>query len=138
MRNILIAALLLMVIVVKAQPPRPAPTPNDTLQAVRVVSNIEVQLSIYAPKATAVTVFGDFLKEYKPMVISKADNGIWSVTINGLTPDVYTCYFTVDSIKTFDPKNPQYKEGENSLSNIFELPGAKADYCAVKMYHMVK
>ncbi|NNV55133.1 esterase [Limnovirga soli] len=132
MRKILIPVLLLLAIAAKAQPPRPSPTPNDTLQAIRVVGDGIVLLSIYAPKATSVTVLGDFLKEYKPLALSKADNGVWSVTITDLLPDVYTYDFTVDGIKTFDPKNPQYKEGENGLSNIFELTGTEADYCAVK------
>jgi enterochelin esterase family protein len=45
---------------------------------------------------------------------------------------VYTYDFTVDGIKTFDPKNPMYKEGENGLSNLFELPGKESEYCAIK------
>ena len=115
-----------------AQPSRPAPTPNDTLHSVRILPGNEVVLSIYAPKASEVTVMGDFLSEFKPLALTKANNGVWSVQFNPLTPDVYTYDFTVDGVKTFDPKNPQYKESENGLSNIFEMPGKEVEYCAVK------
>ncbi|MEQ1586624.1 MAG: alpha/beta hydrolase-fold protein [Cyclobacteriaceae bacterium] len=129
-----IAALMLMVICISAhaQPFGGIRTPNDTLKSVRALKQNKVVLSIYAPKAAEVTVMGDFLKEYKPLPLTKGEQGVWSVLISDLVPDVYTYDFTVDGVKTFDPKNPQYKEGENGLSNIFELPGKEADYCAVK------
>lgn len=115
-----------------AQPPGRIRTPNDTLKSIQVLSGSKVVLSIYAPKALEVTVVGDFLKEYKPLALTKNQQGVWSVLVRDLVPDVYTYDFTVDGVKTFDPKNPHYKEGENGLSNLFELPGKEADYCAVK------
>jgi enterochelin esterase family protein len=38
----------------------------------------------------------------------------------------------VDGVRTFDPRNAHYKESENGLSNIFELPGKEAVYCMIK------
>ena len=110
----------------------PKPTPNDTLQPVRVLADNKVTLSIYAPEAKEVTVMGDYAKVYGADKLTKADNGVWSVTVGPLAPDVYTYDFTVDGIRTFDPKNPQYKEGQNNLSNIFELPGIENDFQSVK------
>jgi enterochelin esterase family protein len=115
-----------------AQPPRPAPTPNDTLHSVSVQANNSVILSIYAPKASDVSVSGDFPGGYPSVNLTKAENGVWSVSLPTLTPDVYTYDFTVDGVKTFDPKNPHLKEGENGVSNTFEMPGKEAEYCAVK------
>ncbi|HEU5052408.1 MAG TPA: alpha/beta hydrolase-fold protein [Hanamia sp.] len=115
-----------------AQFPQRNPTPNDTLQSVRISESNDVTLSIYAPKASEVTVIGDFLKEYKPLPLTRADNGVWSVIIPNLTPDVYTYDFTVDGVRTFDPRNNSYKESENNLSNTFELPGKEDDYCTIK------
>jgi enterochelin esterase-like enzyme len=123
--------LLLLSSLSYAQPSRPAPTPNDTLHSVRVLPNNQVILSLYAPKASEVTVSGDFPGGFPAMKLTKADNGVWSVSLKPLTPDVYTYDFTVDGVKTFDPKNPRYKEGENGLSNIFEMPGKEAGYCAL-------
>ena len=131
MKKILLVALCLCGIAY-AQPFRGNPTPNDTLHAVRILPNNTVVLSIYAPKASDITVIGDFLKEYKPLSLIKSDNGVWSVQLDSILPDVYTYDFTVDGVKTFDPKNPMYKEGENGLSNLFELPGKEEAYCAVQ------
>lgn len=114
------------------QPPRPNPIPNDTLHSVRVLPNNQVTLSIYAPQATDVSVSGDFPGGFPALKLAKEENGIWSVLLSPLAPDVYTYDFSVDGVKTFDPKNPKYKEGENALSNYFEMPGKDAEYCAIK------
>lgn len=121
--------MLLVSSIAHSQPFRGTPTPNDTLHAVRILPGNQVVLSIYAPRATAVTVIGDFLQEYKPLSLTKADNGVWSVMVGPLTPDLYTYDISVDGVKTFDPKNPQYKEGENGLSNLFLVPGKESEYC---------
>ena len=130
--KIALLSLLCMYSAAYAQPFRGNPTPNDTLHAVRVLPDNTVVLSIYAPKASEVTVMGDFLKEYKPLSLNKSVNGVWKVQLDSLKPDLYTYDLTVDGVKTFDPKNTMYKEGENGLSNLFELPGKDEDYCAIK------
>jgi enterochelin esterase family protein len=130
--KLILALSLFLSAVTYAQPPRPTPTPNDTLKSVHVLSDNQVALSVYAPKATEVSVSGDFPGGFPSTRLNNSGNGVWSITLDSLTPDVYSYDFTIDGVKTFDPKNPQYKEGENGLSNIFELPGKEAEYCAVK------
>jgi enterochelin esterase family protein len=115
-----------------ANPFQRTPTPNDTLKPVRILADNKVVLSIYAPEAKEVTVMGDYAKVYGADKLTKADNGVWSVTVGPLVPDVYTYDFTVDGVRTFDPKNPQYKEGQNNLSNVFELPGKENDFQSIK------
>jgi enterochelin esterase family protein len=105
-------------------------TPNDTLQSVRFQPDDEVTLSIYAPKASEVTVSGDFGFVPGGYKMSKDDAGIWSFSTDQLEPEVYTYEFRVDGVKTMDPKSTKIKEGANGLSNIFEMPGA--DYLAIK------
>jgi enterochelin esterase-like enzyme len=128
----LLAALMFISSVTCAQPFRGNPTPNDTLKSVRVLPFNQVVLSIYSPKAENVLVSGDFPGGYPPVKLSKSDNGVWSVLLNGVIPDVYTYDFNIDGVKTFDPKNTLYKEGENGLSNLFMVPGKESEYCAVK------
>ena len=43
-----------------AQNPRREPTPNDTLKSTEVASDHKVTFRIYAPKASEVSVSGDF------------------------------------------------------------------------------
>jgi enterochelin esterase-like enzyme len=115
-----------------AQPTQGIRTPNDTLTSPRLLADGWVQLRIYAPKATEVTVTGDFPGGYPGQKLTKEENGVWSLTLGPITPDVYTYDLTVDGVKTFDPKNPRFKESLNGVSNLFELPGKDVDYLAVK------
>lgn len=108
------------------------PTPNDTLKSVRMLPDNRVQLSLYAPKSAEVLVTGDFAGGYPNTKLSKQDNGVWSVTVGPLSPDVYSYNFIVDGVNTVDPKNPQIKTGQNNVSNTFELPGSEADFLALK------
>ena len=43
-----------------AQPPRRTPTPNDTLVSHEILPDNKVTFRIYAPKASEVSVSGDF------------------------------------------------------------------------------
>jgi len=118
--------------ILNAQPPRPAPTPNDTLQSVKVLPNNQVVFSIYAPKATQVQISGDFSKTYGLKLLQKNEQGVWSITTEPLLSDVYSYDLIVDGVKTIDPKNNLIKEAENGFSNYFEVAGAGADYCSIK------
>ncbi len=55
-----VVALLMIGSGALAQPPRQA-TPNDTLKSTEVLLDYRVVFRIYAPKASAVTLTGDFV-----------------------------------------------------------------------------
>lgn len=111
-----------------AQMPARTPTPNDTLQSPEVLDDKRVMIQIYAPKASDVTVGGDFLSDNKPLSLTKNDQGVWSVLIGPLKPDYYAYTLTVDGVRTMDPKNPVVKQGVNSLENILAVPGPETAY----------
>ena len=115
-----------------AQFPGYKPTPGDTLKSIRISADKKVTFSIYAPKASEVTVSGDFQQTYGAVKLQKDQIGIWSVTVGPVTPDLYTYDFSVDGLKVVDPKNIQLKEGAGGYSNLLEVPGKEADYMAVK------
>lgn len=123
----LLAGLLLSFQVV-AQTPQRQPTPNDTLKSPKVLADNRVVLQIYAPKASEVTVVGDFLSASKPLNLTKDQHGVWSVTVGPLKPDYYTYTLTVDGVRTMDPKNPVIKQGISSLENVMALPGAETAF----------
>jgi len=108
------------------------PTPGDTLKSIRISANKKVTFSIYAPKASEVTISGDFQQTYGALKLQKDQVGIWSVTTDPIAPDLYTYDFSVDGLKVVDPKNIQLKEGAGGYSNLLEVPGKEADYLAVK------
>ena len=110
-----------------AQFPGYKPTPGDTLKSIRISADNKVTLSIYAPKASEVSVSGDFLQSYGGQKLQKEELGIWSVTVGPVVPDLYTYDFSVDGIKVIDPKNTQVKEGANGYSNLLEVQGKEAE-----------
>ncbi len=118
---------------VAASPFQRIPSPNDTLQSVRQTADGKLVFSIYAPEAHAVTVSGDFPSGFPSLVLNKDFNGVWSATTKtAAKPDLYTYDFTVDGIKTFDPKNAAYKESNSGFSNIFEVKGPENDFQSLK------
>jgi enterochelin esterase-like enzyme len=84
-----------------------------------------VTFRLSAPKATEVTLTGEFMKESKPF--QKDPSGVWSVTIGPLEPEIYNYNLTVDGVKTIDPANPNVKTGSTpaTISSILEV---KADH----------
>ena len=133
MRAVVVAAVYLVSApaLVAAQPP-PAPqrilTPNDTLVSPEVLVDRRVTFRIYAPKASQVTLRGDWMDAPGPMELSKDEKGVWSVTVGPLAADVYSYTLVVDGVRTLDPKNPLIKQGIASVDNMFFLSGEEAAF----------
>ena len=107
------------------QPPRqpgPPPAPSPEVQPDR-----KVTFRISAPKASEVTLRGDWMTG-EPEKLSKDDKGLWSVTVGPLVPDFYSYAFTVDGVKTIDPRNAMIKQGVTSLDNMFFVPGEESKF----------
>ena len=100
-----VAAFLALTVAAQAQGWFRQPTPNDTLQSVRVLPNGDVLFQIYAPKARAVAVTGD-LPWDKPVVFKEAPNGVWKGVCTGLADGCFRYSFIVDGTRVQDPKAP--------------------------------
>jgi enterochelin esterase-like enzyme len=60
--------------------------------------------------------------------MTKDEQGVWSATIGPLVPDWYSYTFTVDGVRTADPKNPDVKQGISNIENLVGVPGHEAAY----------
>ncbi len=111
------------------QPPR-QPTPNDTLKSPEVLADGRVVFRIYAPKAGEVTVGGDWISQGLGTggKLARDEQGVWAITVGPLPADFYSYAFTVDGVRTLDPKNAMIKQGVTSLDNMFLVPGAGAAF----------
>jgi enterochelin esterase-like enzyme len=129
-RLIALAAGALLAAAASAQMPRREPTPNDTLKSPEVSADDRVTFRIWAPKASEVSVTGDWVAQGRGSggKLEKDDRGVWSITVGPLVPDFYSYSFTVDGVKTIDPKNAMIKQGEASLDSMFFVPGAEAAF----------
>jgi CubicO group peptidase (beta-lactamase class C family)/enterochelin esterase-like enzyme len=111
-----------------AQLPKRQPTPNDRLVSPEVHPDKKVTFRIYAPKASAVTLRGDWMEGFDVVKLTKAKEGVWSATVGPLVPDFYSYSFFVDGVRTPDPKNPTIKQGIGSVESMFFLPGKEAAF----------
>jgi enterochelin esterase family protein len=92
-----------------------------------VGSDKKVTFRIYAPKASDVTLRGDWMTE-PAAKLEKDENGVWSTAVGPLAPDFYSYVFTVDGVRTLDPRNPTIKQGIGNLDNMFFLAGPEAEF----------
>ena len=99
------------------------PTPNDTLQSVRILNDGRVALSIYAPHAQDVRVSGDF----PPQKATRAESGVWTAIVPDIKDGLYRYSFTVDGVNVYDPVAPTASETRAIMQK-----SAGDDFFAVK------
>jgi enterochelin esterase family protein len=123
-----VAALAFMLFLAVQSPSQqsaqPAGSPNDTLKSPEVRDDGKVIFRIYAPKASSVTVTGDWIdRGAAPLALAKDDQGVWAGTAGPLSPDIYSYSFNVDGVRTLDPKNTWLKPAINPPDMQFAVPG---------------
>src|SRR5205085_495091 len=84
----------------------------------------------HAPKASDVSGYGDWVAQGLGTggKLTKDDKGVWSLTVGPLPADYYSYSFTVDGVKTLDPKNATIKQGIAGLDNMFGVAGPEAAF----------
>lgn len=107
---------------------QPAPPPASRTPAVRspdVHPDRRVTFRIYAPKATEVTVSGEFEVGAPAHKLTKDAQGIWSVTVGPFEPEIYEYDFMVDGVQMLDPRNPvvKYNRGPAAIASLLDIPG---------------
>lgn len=82
-----------------------------------------VTLRFRAPNAQQVTVSGELDGKSHPM--TKGDDGVWTVRIGPLAPDIYTYAFDVDGVTALDPRNTNTKMGYGNFGpvSVVQVPG---------------
>lgn len=78
-----------------------------------------ITFSINAPNAKEVAV--NFLMQNHPM--KKDAQGVWSITIGPVEPEMYTYSFSVDGLKVLDPANPEMQVGQAPDFSLVSVPG---------------
>src|SRR6476661_1265786 len=110
----LVSLALFAVTLFAQQPPR--------LVSPEVHSDRKVTFRIRAPKATDVTLTGDWLGTTPAPKLTKDDAGVWSVTLGPFEPSIYIYSFTVDGVAMADPINPRMKLRASTSASLVEVP----------------
>jgi enterochelin esterase family protein len=84
-----------------------------------------------APNASEVLLFGDWPGGMK-QPLTKDDQGVWSITVGPLTPELWGYSFTVDGVQALDPRNGNTKRDGTRLANILLISGPESELYEVK------
>jgi enterochelin esterase-like enzyme len=110
-----------------AQQPQQLPAAGQGAAPPRVVSpevhaDRRITFRFNAPKATEVILrFAE--GDTRTHTMAKGGEGIWSVTVGPVEPEIYTYSFLVDGVKMIDLGNPTMKVGAAIDASVVEVPG---------------
>ena len=79
----------------------------EDIQSPVVASDRRVTFRLHAPNAASVFVEGGWSETQEPL--AKNRDGVWSITVGPLEPDIYNYRFVVDGLIIGDPLNSYTK-----------------------------
>lgn len=114
----LITSVLLLFgsMLVQGQPPR-----GPLVVSPEVHPDRSVTFRYLAPLAREVKLSAQFEKMAVPL--TKNDQGLWSVTVGPVKPDIYPYSFQVDGITVMDPANVAFFPNERFKASLVDIPG---------------
>ena len=106
--------------------------PGPSFTSPEVSADRTITLRYLAPNAKSVVAAGEL--DGKPHPLTRGDNGVWSVTIGPLAPDIYTYAFNVDGVTALDPlnNNTKYGYGRFGAVSVVQVPGDGPQFYDVK------
>ncbi len=113
--------LLLVAAYSAAQPGRNGDRRRPNVTSPEVHADNRVTFRYSAPDAKDVKLNGQFAS--KPFDMVKNAEGVWSVTIDPVLPDMYPYEFIVDGVRVMDPGNADYFPNEHFKGSLLEVPG---------------
>src|SRR4051812_20304226 len=119
MKSTLIVILAALALSFTAAAQTPAP---DGLVSPEVHADRTVTFRLRAPKASEVTVYGDWMPVGKPEVMTKGENNVWSFTTSPLEANVHLYWFNLDGVSVADPINPVIKLRQRTSASLVEVP----------------
>lgn len=81
-----------------------------------------VTFRLRAPNAKDVKLSTQFIRGQQAM--TKDANGIWTITLGPVEPEIYPYSFIVDGIQVADPKNSWIFPNEGFQNSVIEIPDA--------------
>jgi enterochelin esterase family protein len=114
-------ALFAALLATTAYAQRPAPVVSPEVRPDRTVT-----FRIRAPKASEVTLTGDWLGSAPAPKLARDESGVWSVTLGPFEPSIYIYSYTVDGVPMADPVNPRMKLRASTSASLVEVPDADA------------
>jgi enterochelin esterase family protein len=89
------------------------------------VDGDKVTFRLSANHATAVNLTGNWLRG--AVALQKGTDGIWSVTVDAPSPEIYTYNFVVDGVSINDPHNFMVQRDGTRYLNMLFVPGERSE-----------
>ena len=90
-----------------------------------VSTDRKIIFRIAAPQAQSVRLTAtDIPNLGQSVVLTKAENGVWSTTVGPVEPGAYRYNFNVDGVATIDPRSPAISESNANVWSLVYIPGA--------------
>ena len=89
-----------------------------------VQADRKITFRLYAPQAQAVRLSaGDIQGLGQNTALTKAENGVWEITVGPVDGGTYRYNFNVDGVATIDPRSPAISESNNNVWSLVHVPG---------------
>lgn len=112
-------------VAVQAQPSRVPPLQSPVIHPDRTVT-----FSLRAPNAQKVELSGQFQKGNQLMV--RDTNGVWSLTVGPIEPNLYPYNFVIDGVGVADSANQDLFPNERFKSSLVDIPGNEPSLHAIQ------
>jgi len=138
-----VLSIFLAVAVGAQQPPvapaAPGPAPavgrggggGQAVRSPEILPDSQVTFRLRAPGATEVSLNGDW-PQGRGVKMTKDEQGVWSVTVGPLTPELWGYTFSVNGATALDPSNGNVKRDGTRYDNMLLIPGPLSDNYQVK------
>jgi enterochelin esterase-like enzyme len=114
----LVISLIATVSIASAAPPPALTSPE-------VAPDRRIALRILAPKAQEVELFStDIFGMARQQNMTKAESGVWEITIGPIDPGAYRYNFNIDGVSVMDPRSPSVSESNGNAWSMVYVPGA--------------
>ena len=120
-----VAALVLSAVpLVAQQGGRGGPQPPQVISP-DVSADRRISFRILAPQAREIRLTASDIPGLGQNTrLTKADNGVWELTVGPLDSGAYRYNFNVDGVATIDPRNPAISESNNNVWSLVYVPGS--------------
>ena len=100
----------------------------SAMQAPQVVSpevaaDGSVTFRVFSPKANEVALNGSWMGFRETLPLTKAENGVWSVSIKPLASSMYHYNFFIDGVAAIDVTNPHALRDGTRYASLLMVPG---------------
>jgi enterochelin esterase-like enzyme len=115
---VVVALGLTMAPEANAQRARPQP-----IESPIVHPDGKVTFNYNAPGAKKVELSAQFIRGNQ--ALTAGSNGVWTITLGPMTPNLYPYNFIVDGVAVSDPNNPDLFPNERFKGSLVDIPGEK-------------